>query len=100
MFDRLNALGITMSYSTSLNILYNLSSCTHQRLISEIKEGKCVRLVGDNLNLKIGTKNERSSRQGKMINYFASKSISLWFQSVNSNASFTHEQASIRPSSK
>ena len=61
-----------MSHRTSLNILYNLSSCTHQRLISEIKECKCVRLVGDNLNLKIGTKDERSSRQGKMINYFAS----------------------------
>ena len=64
-----------MSYSTSLNILYNLSSCTHQRLISEIKEGKCVRLVGDNLNLKIGAKDERSSRQGKMINCFASVAL-------------------------
>ena len=68
-----------MSYSTSLNILYNLSSCTHQRLISEIKECKCVRLVGDNFNLKIGTKDERSSRQGKMINYFASVALAYDF---------------------
>ena len=59
----------------SLNILNNLSSCTHQRLINEIKKGKYVRLVGDNLNLKIGTKDERSSRQGKMINYFASVAL-------------------------
>ena len=42
------------------------------QVIDAIKCGKRVRLVGDNLNMTVGVRDERFDRHGKMLHYFGS----------------------------
>lgn len=41
-------------------------------IIDAIKAGKKIRFVGDNINFRVGVRDERSNKHGKMFHYFGS----------------------------
>jgi len=40
-----------------------------------VRSGKSFRLVGDNVNLSVGVRDERADRHGKLLNYFGSAAL-------------------------
>jgi len=97
VYDRLNAQGISLSYVSALNIEREMKVAVKKELITAIKQDSTLRLIGDNVNVRVGVKDERSKNHGKMLNYFGNvalinnfpftKSMSLHPQSMNRNLS-------------
>jgi hypothetical protein len=44
-------------------------------MVQALTAGKRIRLVGDNVNLTVGVRDERSNRHGKQLNYFGSAAL-------------------------
>lgn len=70
VYDRLNTLGMSLSYNSSLNLIKDCNVAVHRKLCKAIVERKQVSIVGDNINMKVGVRDERIGHSSKMLNYF------------------------------
>ena len=73
MFDDLNPMGISMSYDTAWRDLEKMATKNKDELVQSVQEGQNFRLVGDNINFRVGVKH---IRQGK------AESAKDWFGSI------------------
>jgi len=80
VFDRLEPVGICLSYCCTERVIDGIRVDFDKSVVEAVKEGKTIRLVGDNVNLSVGVRDERSNRHGKMLNYFGSAVLIHKFQ--------------------
>jgi hypothetical protein len=74
-FDRLNKIAICMSHDTSMGLLNDLSETVEKTVAEELKAGKKVRLIGDNVNLGVKVQSESLLRRDRTLNLFGSAFI-------------------------
>ena len=72
MYDRLNVLGVTMSYNTSVDMVKSIGLHFKDQLITAVKNGKRVRLIGDNLNFEEGVSHESMDDHKHNVHMFSS----------------------------
>jgi hypothetical protein len=72
VYDRLRLLGICLTYDTTTTLLDNLKGDYNKLIVEAVKAGKKIRFVGDNVNFKVGVRDERSGHHGKLMHYFGS----------------------------
>jgi hypothetical protein len=72
VYDRLNSIDVSMSYVTSLNIAKEMKRGTKLLPTDHIRKGNVIRIIGDNVSMRVGVKEERQHHHGKMLNYFGS----------------------------
>ena len=72
MYDRLNVLGVTISYPRSLDVMKAVGAHFKEQLVSAVKAGKRLRLIGDNLNFMQGVGYESMDHHSHMVHMFAS----------------------------
>lgn len=75
LYDRLNKIGVTLSYSRSLVSKEEVGSKSIQFLVEALQEGKHIRLIGDNLNFTQDTAHERMDRHKHMTHMFATAAL-------------------------
>lgn len=75
VFDRLQRLGLTSAYTTSLNVIDCFNKDYITQLIDVLASGKTFRLVGDNINWHTKISDQRFHRSGGMTNAFTSAAI-------------------------
>ena len=75
VFDRLQVIRVSTSYQTALKIIEEIGHHNNDTMVKGIKDGHNIRIVGDNINVKMGVKYERSDHHGNMLNWFASAVI-------------------------
>ena len=69
-------LGITSSYSTLLRVIEEVGDSCYDNIITELKDGKRYRIIGDNVNFRVGKKFQRSNvKQSEQYHWFASCAI-------------------------
>ena len=83
IFDRLQPLGVCLSYNGGLQLLDTFAGHFNSDVIDSLKSGHRIRLVGDNINWKTGVHDERKEHHGKMHHAFGSAVIVQ-------NTSFNH----------
>ena len=83
VFDRLQPLGVCLSYSGGLQLLDSYAGHFNRDVIDALLSGKRIRLVGDNINWKTNVNDERQDHHGKMHHAFGSTVIVQ-------NTSFNH----------
>ena len=66
---------MSTSYQTALKIIEEIGHHNNDTVVKGIKDGHNIRIVGDNINVKMGVKYERSDHHGNMLNWFASAVI-------------------------
>ena len=71
-FDRLEPTGVCLCYTRSQHLIDGIRGDFDAKVIEAVRNGKNIRLVGDNVNLTIGCRDEREDRHGKMLHYFGS----------------------------
>ena len=65
-------LGVTISYPRSLDVMKAVGDHFKEQLVSAVKDGKRLRLIGDNLNFMQGVAYENMDRHSHMVHMFAS----------------------------
>ena len=75
VYDRLNRLGVSTSYTVALTTINQLGKRYPDLLVEGIKEGKYIRLVGDNVNFSVGTSHETKTNHKHMVHMFASTAL-------------------------
>ena len=75
MYDRLNRLGVSSSYSVALRTINQLGQRYPKILAEALKEGRYIRLVGDNLNFSVGTSHETKTNHKHMVHMFTSTAL-------------------------
>ncbi|KAK3102170.1 hypothetical protein FSP39_009302 [Pinctada imbricata] len=75
VFDRLNVMGITGSYASANRLVEEIGKHHQDRVVDKIKDGFPIRIIGDNLNVKLGVRHERGDYHGTMYNWFSSAVI-------------------------
>lgn len=69
-------IGITNSYSTLLRVIEEVGDSCYENILNELKNGKKYRLIGDNVNFRVGKKFQRSNeKQSQQYHWFASCAI-------------------------
>lgn len=69
-------IGITSSYSTLLRVIEEVGDSCYENILNELKNGKKYRLIGDNVNFRVGKKFQRSNeKQSQQYHWFASCAI-------------------------
>ena len=75
VFDRLQPMGVSLSYCRSLGVVELIGGHFNDQLIDLLKQGKRFRLVGDNINWKVGVHDQRLDNTSKMMHAFGSAAI-------------------------
>ena len=75
MFDRLQPLGVCLSYGAGIELLEKYAGQYNVEVIQALKDGKRIRLVGDNVNWKVNVHDERQDHHGRMYHAFGSAII-------------------------
>ncbi|XP_071153480.1 uncharacterized protein [Mytilus edulis] len=85
VFDRLQPIGVCLSYGHGLTILDKFSGNFNSAVIDALKDEKRIRLVGDNINWKTNVHDERQDNHGKMHHAFGSAVIvqTLSFENIS-----------------
>lgn len=69
-------IGITSSYSTLLRVIEEVGDSCYENILNALKNGKKYRLIGDNVNFRVGKKFQRSNeKQSQQYHWFASCAI-------------------------
>ena len=71
VYERLNKVGITLSYCRSIAHAQEFSRVTLATLVKAVKDGKYIRFIGDNLNFFTNVKYERLQKHAHMHHMFA-----------------------------
>lgn len=75
VYDRLNRIGVSTSYTVALSTINQLGKRYPDLLINAMKEGKYIRLVGDNVNFSVGTSHETKTNHKHMVHMFTSTAL-------------------------
>jgi hypothetical protein len=75
MFDRLEPVGVCLSYCCTERLIESIRTDFDSSLVDAVRNGKRIRLVGDNVNMTVGVRDERADRHGKQLNYFGSAAL-------------------------
>ncbi|WAR28244.1 hypothetical protein MAR_013948 [Mya arenaria] len=75
VYDRLNRIGVSSPYCVTINVIKEAGSQYSKLLTERLKEGKQIRLIGDNLNFTVGVKEETSSHHRHMQHRFTSTAL-------------------------
>lgn len=75
IFDRLNTLGVCLSYGRALVMYEQIGHHYLDLLIRAAEKGKYIRLIGDNLNFVVGVKHESVEKHKHMVHMFASAAL-------------------------
>lgn len=75
IFDRLQPLGVCLSYYGGIQLLDKFAGHFNAEVIDSLKAGKRIRIVGDNINWKTNVHDERQDHHGKMHHAFGSAVI-------------------------
>lgn len=77
VYDRLQPLGISLSHQGMLDTTSSISGTINAKLIDSLKSRKEFRIVGDNINFKMGVAQERKSvgKVGQIHHWFGSAAI-------------------------
>ena len=75
VFDRLQPMGVSLSYCRSLGVVELIGGHFNDQLIDLLKQGKRFRLVVDNINWKVGVHDQRLDNTSKMMHAFGSAAI-------------------------
>ena len=72
MYDRLNVVGVCLSYNRSLVVSKTIGGHFTDILHKLAATGKRLRFIGDNLNISVGVAQERLGHHKHMVHMFAS----------------------------
>jgi len=88
-FDRLEPTGVCLSYTRSQLLIDAIRGDFDAKVIDAVRNGKKIRLVGDNVNITVGCRDEISDRHRKSLHYFGSAVIihELDFPEANNGTS-------------
>jgi hypothetical protein len=88
VFDRLNRLGLSISYGHSLRILDSFGGYYIDYLRAAVRNGLAFRIVGDNINWMSTVHDERADHHGKLVNGFCSVAIlqTVFFEDMSSQS--------------
>ncbi len=75
VYDRLNKVGVCLSYNQSMEITNNVGSHFIDLLAEAVKENKYIRFIGDNLNFVVDVHDERQDHHKHMVHMFASSAL-------------------------
>ena len=75
MYDRLNALGVSMSYCTMLKDVQVVGGHFTDVLAEAAKQGKRIRLIGDNVNFKVKVRQESIDHHNEDYHMFGSAAL-------------------------
>ncbi|XP_055997105.1 uncharacterized protein LOC130047014 [Ostrea edulis] len=75
VYDRLQTVGVTVSHSTVLKVQQQIGGKFNAELIDAVKSGMRFRIVGDNVNFKVGVSRQRDDKVGHMEHWFGSAAI-------------------------
>ena len=75
MFDRLNRLGVSLSFCVTTNVITELGEQYPTFLTKALMDGKHVRLIGDNLNFSVGTSHETQLQHKHLVHMFLSTAL-------------------------
>ncbi|XP_070581644.1 uncharacterized protein [Ptychodera flava] len=75
IFDRLQKIGVCLSYVQSKKISIDVAGHFKADLIDAVKSGSSFRLIGDNCNYRVNVQEERIDRHGKLHHDFTSAAI-------------------------
>lgn len=68
MFDRLQIMGVTTSYTGASRIIDEVGKHNHDEFVDFVRDGGKLRLIGDNINIHVGVKYERLNHHSNMLN--------------------------------
>lgn len=77
VFDRLQRVGICLSYANSLRLVDQIGGHFNDELIDLIREGRRFRIVGDNINWKVDVHDQRLENKDKFHHAFGSAFLVL-----------------------
>lgn len=72
VYDRLAVVGVTTCFQGAGRLVDEIGKHNYDAVIQSLKNGNPFRLIGDNINISVGVKHERSNAKGTMYNWFAS----------------------------
>ncbi|KAL3836462.1 hypothetical protein ACJMK2_021894 [Sinanodonta woodiana] len=75
VFDRLQVVGVTTSYQTANRITEDIGKHCYNAIVEGVRCGQPFRIIGDNINVSVGVKHERTDHHGVMLNWFGSAAI-------------------------
>lgn len=75
MFDRLQIMGVTTSYTGASRIIDEVGKHDHDEIVDFVRDGGKIRLIGYNIKIHVGVKYERLNHHSNMLNWFASATI-------------------------
>ncbi len=75
VYDRLNKLGIAVSYNRSLVVFKQIGDHYLDLLVRAAEDGKHIRFVGDNLNFSVGVHQETHNNHKHLVHMFASLAL-------------------------
>lgn len=76
MFDRLQIMGVTTSYTRASRIIIDeVWKHNHDEIVDFVRDGGKIRLIGDNINIHVSVNYERLNHHSNMLNWFASAII-------------------------
>lgn len=75
MFDRLQIMGVTTSYTGASRIIDEVGKHDHDEIVDFVRDGGKIRLIGYNIKIHVGVKYERLNHHSNMLNWFASAII-------------------------
>lgn len=68
-------MGGTTSYTGASRIIDEVGKHNHDEIVDFVRDGGKIRLIGDNINIHVGVKNQRLNHHSNMLNWFASAII-------------------------
>lgn len=98
IFDRLNPLGVCVSYGTSLAVLNVIGNNYESQLREALEQGKKFRIVADNINWYSGVRDQRADGpRSRLTNAFGSAAIiqTVDFPELDSSRPSFHATASV-----
>lgn len=72
VYDRLAVVGVTTCFQGAGRLVDEIGKHNYDAVIQSLKNENPFRLVGDNINISVGVKHERSNAKGTMYNWLAS----------------------------
>jgi hypothetical protein len=75
VYDRLNRIGVCVPYCVALKLIIQLGK-TYPKLMAEaLRDGKSIRLIGDNLNYYEGVSHETQEKHKHMVHMFTNTAL-------------------------
>ncbi|XP_061184242.1 uncharacterized protein LOC133192263 [Saccostrea echinata] len=80
VFDRLQKVGVCLSYAKSLKLVDQIGGHFNDEMVELVRKGRRFRIVGDNINWKVGVHDQRIDNKDKFHHAFGS---AILVQNIN-----------------